>query len=67
MVADELQCMFLEGKLHGFKEEYINTITRKLRIGELPLSDLSREDSELKEKILEASSRLLSFKSIVEE
>lgn len=22
MVADELQCMFLEGKLQGFKEEY---------------------------------------------
>jgi hypothetical protein len=33
MIADQLQCMFLEGKLNGFKEAYINLITKKLRTG----------------------------------
>jgi hypothetical protein len=32
--------VFLEGKLDGFKEEYINLITRKLRTGEITLSEL---------------------------
>ncbi|MCM3729678.1 hypothetical protein M3226_29350 [Neobacillus cucumis] len=55
MIADELQHMFLEGKLKGFKEEYINFITRKLRTGDTSIDQLIQEDSELKEKVLEAS------------
>jgi hypothetical protein len=58
MIADELQHMFLEGKLHGFKEEYINFVTRRLRTGEKTVDELMQEDSKLKEKVLEASERL---------
>lgn len=58
MIADELQCMFLEGKLNGFKEEYINQVTRKLRIGDTKLDELLRENSDLKEILLEASERI---------
>jgi hypothetical protein len=62
MIADELQCMFLEEKLLGFNEKYINTITRKLRTGELTIYELVQEDSDLKEKVLEALKRLLIIK-----
>ncbi|MDR4949929.1 hypothetical protein [Neobacillus cucumis] len=58
MIADELQHMFLEGKLKGYKEEYINFITRKLRTGDTSIDELLREDSELKEKVLEALEHL---------
>ena len=57
MIADELQYMFLEGKLKGFKEEYINFITRKLRTGATSIDELI-QGSELKEKVLEASEHL---------
>ena len=58
MIADELQHMFLEGKLNGFKEEYINFITRKLRTGDTSIDELMQENSELKEKVLEASEHI---------
>jgi hypothetical protein len=58
MIADELQHMFLEGRLNGFKEDYINLITRKLRTGDIKLDELLREDFDLKEKVLEASERI---------
>ncbi|SEM22548.1 hypothetical protein SAMN05192533_101495 [Mesobacillus persicus] len=61
LIADELQCMFLDGKLEGFKEEYINLVTRKLRIGELALSDLIQNDPTLKDKIIEAEVRIVSY------
>ncbi|MGJ7909465.1 hypothetical protein [Neobacillus sp. LXY-1] len=54
MMADQLQCMFLEGKLNGFKESYINVITRKLRTGKVSIIELMQEDPILKEKIQEA-------------
>lgn len=58
MIADELQCMFLNGELHGFKEEYINFVSRKLRTGEIKLSELVKEDSNIKEKVHIAYERL---------
>ncbi|MED4224271.1 hypothetical protein [Neobacillus cucumis] len=58
MIADELQHMFLEGKLKGYKEEYINIITRKLRTGATCIDELIQEDSDLKEKVREASEHL---------
>jgi hypothetical protein len=64
MIADELQCMFLEGKFNGFKEEYINNITKQLRTGEIEISNLLQKHSELKEKILEAFERLKSLNNI---
>lgn len=61
MIADELQCMFLEGKLNGVKEEYINLITRKLRTSKITVTELIREDPFLKDKVLEASARITSY------
>lgn len=58
MIADELQFMFLEGKLGGLKEEYINHVTRKLRTGEMTLLELMREHPKLKRKLFEAIYRL---------
>lgn len=58
MIADELLCTFLEEKLLGFKKEYINIITRKLRTGELTINELVQKDSALKEKVEEAIARL---------
>ena len=58
MIADELQHMFLEGRLKGFKEEYINVITRKLRTGDTSIDELMQKDSVLKEKVLEASEHI---------
>ena len=54
IIADELQCMFLEGNLHGFKEEYINYITRRLRKGNLRIKELMGLNAKLREKVLEA-------------
>jgi hypothetical protein len=61
MIADELQCMFLEGRLEGLKEQYINIITRKLRLGHIKIEELLRDDSALKEHVLEASERIKIF------
>ncbi|MEH7109421.1 hypothetical protein [Bacillus sp. JJ1764] len=60
MMADQLQCMFLEGKLSGFKESYINLITRKLRTGKVSIIELMQEDPILKERIQEALVRIES-------
>ena len=60
LIADELQCMFLEEKLIGINERYINLITRKLRTGEIKLTELIGNDFHLKEKVLEALSRTLN-------
>lgn len=54
MNADQLQCMFLEGKLNCFKEEYTNLITRKLRTGDLRICELIQEDSDLKVKVIKS-------------
>jgi hypothetical protein len=58
LIADELQCMFLNDSLIGFKEEYINNISRKLRTGEVKIVELVKKDSDLKVKILEALVRI---------
>ncbi|RVT57223.1 hypothetical protein [Niallia taxi] len=58
MIADELQCMYLEGRLVEFDERYINKISRKLRTGDLSLNELIRDDSILKKVVLEAFERL---------
>ena len=58
LIANELQCMFLEGELNGVKEEYVNNITKKLRTGVLSINELIQEDPTLKEKVLEASLRI---------
>jgi hypothetical protein len=60
MIADELQCMFLEGKLQDFNEVYINSVTKQLRTGEVSFFHLAQEDSDLKGKVLEAFARLCS-------
>ena len=54
IIADELQCMFLEGKLNEVKEDYLNLVTRKLRTGDLTITELLKEDLILKEIVLEA-------------
>ena len=53
LIADELQCMFLNDDLIGFREEYINDITMRLRNGEIKLFDLMSNEFQLKEKVLE--------------
>ncbi|MBT2658044.1 hypothetical protein J7E81_22865 [Bacillus sp. ISL-18] len=54
IIADELQYMFLNDNLHGFKETYINNITMRLRNGEIKLFDILSDDFDLKDQILEA-------------
>ncbi|PKR86815.1 hypothetical protein [Heyndrickxia camelliae] len=63
LIADELQCMFLEGQLQDFKEDYINFLTRKLWIGEISVNDLIKEEPKIKDKVSDAVSRI-SFSSI---
>ncbi|MEH7095659.1 hypothetical protein [Neobacillus vireti] len=53
IIADELQYMFLNDTLQGFKETYINNITMRLRNGEIKLFDILSDDFDLKDKILE--------------
>ncbi|MBT2655851.1 hypothetical protein J7E81_11495 [Bacillus sp. ISL-18] len=60
LIADELQCMFLEEKLIDINERYINLITKQLRTGEIKLMELTRDDFDLKEKVLEALLRILN-------
>jgi uncharacterized membrane protein len=60
MIADELQCMFLEGELIGIQEQYLNLITRKLRTGKLTLFQLIEQNAIAQDKLLEAQARINS-------
>jgi hypothetical protein len=64
LIADELQCMFLEGMLMGIDEKYINSITKKLRTEEVKLTELVSDDFLLNEKVFEALSRTLCKNNI---
>ncbi|WP_404328360.1 hypothetical protein [Mesobacillus maritimus] len=59
LIADELQSMFLEDRLPGLKEEYVNSITRELRLGIVTLPELIRKDPLLKPNISDAKNRVL--------
>ncbi|MCM3587809.1 hypothetical protein M3182_18955 [Mesobacillus maritimus] len=61
MVADELQCMFLEEKLCGVKEEELNRITRKIRRREITISELIRQHPMMKEKVKDAMLRIAAY------
>jgi hypothetical protein len=61
MIADQLQCMFLEGKLPGINERYINQLTRKLRTGCLTVDELIDRQLLLKEQVMEAASRVVLY------
>ncbi|WP_079508768.1 hypothetical protein [Mesobacillus jeotgali] len=61
MVADELQCMFLEGLLPGIEEVWINILSRNLRNGNLTINDLLCSDALPKEKVDEALNRIPSY------
>ncbi|MGM0904897.1 MAG: hypothetical protein ACQEXB_28115 [Bacillota bacterium] len=59
LIADELQSMFLEDRLTGLKEEYVNSITRELRLGIVTLPELIRKDPLLEPNISDAKNRVL--------
>jgi hypothetical protein len=61
MVADELQCMFLEGLLPGIEEEYVNMLSKNLRTGILTIHDLLHGKTLSKEKVNEALNRIPSL------
>ncbi|WP_121612435.1 hypothetical protein [Mesobacillus foraminis] len=58
LVADELQCMFLEGSLPGIKEEIVNLVSKQLRTGDITIAELIEDYPLFKDKVIQAIERI---------